>query len=202
MSTPASVPFVSQGSGRLRGAVFAGSLVSLVLVSYLDYISGYQLLFYVFYFLPVCLCAWFLRGSTTFGMAALSGAAWGIVDKFSGQPYPHVAFRYWNSLMCFVAFAIIGLVLHRLRRALAEQQRAQKELVKALEELKHSTEEIRKLQSGLQVVCAWTKRIRVNGQWIAIDKFLADNLHLSITHGISPEALEEVRKALDDEKPE
>jgi hypothetical protein len=64
-------------------------------------------------------------------------------------------------------------------------------LQKALDELKQSTEEIRKLQNGLQVVCAWTKQIRVGDKWMTPDEFLSTQLHLKITHGMSPAASRE-----------
>ena len=172
------------------------SLLSLALVSYIDYITSYELLFFVFYFFPVSLCGWYLGRPTTLAMAVVSGASWFFVDRLSGHAYPHEAYRYWNSFICLAAVAIIGLALQQLRRALAEEQRAKQELVKAMADLSRTTAEIRQLQTDLQVVCAWTKRIRVDGEWMAFDQFLAEKLHLSISHGISPEALEAAIKGL------
>lgn len=172
-------------------------VASLALVSYADYATGDDFLFFVFYFVPVALCGWFLGYGTTLALALMSALSWFLVDRLSGHRYPNEAIRYWNGLLCFVAFAAIGLVLHRLRLALSQQERVQQELLKALEELNRSTEEIRKLQSELQVVCAWTKRIRVNGQWVPLEEFLADKLRLSISHGISPEAFERLKASFD-----
>ncbi len=62
-----------------------------------------------------------------------------------------------------------------------------RDLQSALDELKRSTREIRKLQNGLQVVCAWTKQVKVGDKWMAPDEFLITQLHLKISHGISPE---------------
>lgn len=53
--------------------------------------------------------------------------------------------------------------------------------------LTEATAEIKKLQSGLIKVCAWTKRIEVEGRWISVDDFLRDHLGLNLTHGISIE---------------
>ena len=47
--------------------------------------------------------------------------------------------------------------------------------------------EIRKLQRGLTKICAWTKRIEVDGRWISVDDFLREYLGLHLTHGISIE---------------
>ena len=63
---------------------------------------------------------------------------------------------------------------------------------KALEEIKRSSEEVRELQSHLQVVCAWTKRIHVEGKWIALDEFLTEKLNAKVSYGVSPEAMQGV----------
>ena len=80
----------------------------------------------------------------------------------------------------------------RLRHSLTEQVRVSQELGKTLEELKRSTEDARKLQGQLQVVCAWTKRINIEGRWVALDEFLTHQLNTKITYGVSPEAMQEV----------
>ena len=52
-----------------------------------------------------------------------------------------------------------------------------------------STEKIREMRENLQVVCAWTKQIQVQGEWMSIEKFLTNHLDIQLTHGISPEAV-------------
>jgi sensor domain CHASE-containing protein len=114
------------------------------------------------------------------------------VDILSAHQYPFEVFRYANSLICFLAFATIGLLVQRLRQSLTEQVRVRQELEKALDEIRRSTEEARKLQGQLQVVCAWTKRINVEGRWVALDEFLTNTLNTKISYGVSPEAMQEV----------
>jgi hypothetical protein len=181
--------------------VVLASLVSLLLVSYADYITGFEVLFFLFYFVPVSLCGWCFGWRSTLAMAVLSGVSWFLVDKLSGHIYPHEGIRYWNGIICFIAFAVVGLIVVRLRWINAEQIRVREQLVRTLEDLNRSTEEIRKLQNHLQVVCAWTKRIRINDEWVDMDKFLADNLQIPISHGISPEALEEFKKSIGGDSP-
>jgi PAS domain S-box-containing protein len=53
--------------------------------------------------------------------------------------------------------------------------------------LDEAATEIKKLQQGLLKVCAWTKRIHIDGQWISVDEFLRDRLRLNLTHGMSVE---------------
>jgi hypothetical protein len=51
------------------------------------------------------------------------------------------------------------------------------------------------LQGQLQVVCAWSKRIRVEGKWVPLDEFLITHLHIPVSHGISQEAFDEIIKS-------
>jgi K+-sensing histidine kinase KdpD len=176
--------------------VFAVSLLTLATVSYVDYVTGYELLFFVFYFIPVGLSARYLGRVTTLSMALLSAVSWFFVDVLSAHQYPHEAFRYWNTFICFLAFAIVGVVLHSLKQSRDKEQKARRDLERSLADLQQSTQEIRKLQSGLQVVCAWTKRIKLEGKWVTLDEFLTSKLNVHVTHGISPEAFEEVKKEL------
>ena len=54
-------------------------------------------------------------------------------------------------------------------------------------QLDEASTEITKLRKGLLKICAWTKRIEIDGRWISVDEFLSDHLHLKLTHGMSVE---------------
>jgi K+-sensing histidine kinase KdpD len=166
-----------------------------LVVSYIHYLTGYEFLFFVFYFIPVSLCGWYLGRRSVFAMAVATGFVWCFVDILSDHQYPHEIFRYANSFLCFVAFATIGILLQGLKQSVKEQTNARKDLQKTLDELNLSTEAIRKLQSQLQVVCAWTKRVHVEGKWISLDEFLTDQLHARVSYGVSPEAMQDVLDA-------
>jgi CheY-like chemotaxis protein len=52
-------------------------------------------------------------------------------------------------------------------------------------------EEINELQDRAQVVCAWTDRINIEGKWMKLTEFLSERLHLKVTHGVSPEGMQQ-----------
>jgi PAS domain S-box-containing protein len=54
-------------------------------------------------------------------------------------------------------------------------------------QLGEASAEVMKLRKGLLKICAWTKRIEIDGRWISVDEFLSDHLHLKLTHGMSVE---------------
>jgi K+-sensing histidine kinase KdpD len=175
-----------------RFKVICASLASLISLSYIDYLTGYQFLFFVFYFAPVALCGWYMGRPTVVGMAILSGFTWCFVDILSHHNYPFEVFRYLNSFICFVAFATIGLLVQGLRHSLSEQLRVRRQLEQALADLTRATEASVKLQQQLHVVCAWTKRINIEGKWIPLDEFLTDKLNAKFSYGVSPEAMQEI----------
>jgi hypothetical protein len=179
-------------SMRPKLKVLLASLANLLVLSYIVYLAGYHFLFFIFFFIPVSLCGWYLGRLSVVCMAILTGIAWCVMDILSDHQYPYEVFRYANSLICFLAFATIGLLLQYLRQSLHQQIKMRQELEGALEEIQRSTEQTRRLQGQLQVVCAWTKRINVEGRWIALDEFLTKTLNTKITYGVSPEAMQEV----------
>jgi K+-sensing histidine kinase KdpD len=185
---------------RFQLKVILASLANLLVLSYGVYLAGYHFLFFVFFFIPVSLCGWYLGRASVVCMAILSVVAWCVVDILSNHQYPVEVFRYANSLICFLAFASIGLLVQNLRRSLNKQLEVRRELEKALDEIKRSTEETRRLQGQLQVVCAWTKRINLEGRWVALDEFLTSKLNTQITYGVSPEAMQEVLHTVDKEE--
>ena len=164
------------------------SIVSLMAMAYIDYATGYELVFSAAYLVPVALCAWYLGKRETWLMAIAGGVASWYVDRTSGHVYSNTAVQYWNAFVCFLICIICGLLLLKLRRLMTERARMNDDLRRSLDELARSTEEIRKLQDGLQVVCAWTKQIKVGDGWMTPDEFLTTQLHLKLSHGISPEA--------------
>jgi GAF domain-containing protein len=44
----------------------------------------------------------------------------------------------------------------------------------------------------LVTVCAWSRKIKVDGRWVTFEEFLVNNLGVRITHGIAPEAAREL----------
>jgi PAS domain S-box-containing protein len=55
------------------------------------------------------------------------------------------------------------------------------------QQLHQAAAEIAQLRKGLLKICAWTKRIEIDGRWIPVDDFLSNHLHLKLTHGMSVE---------------
>lgn len=172
------------------------SVSGFVLVAGLDQVTGYEFIFSAAYLVPIAICAWHFGKLPVVVMSVAAGTSTWFSDLVSGKPYATDFGRSGNSLTCFVIFLTVGLVLAKLRKALMRQTRANEELERALEELRRSTEEMRRLQESSQVICAWTKQIKVGDDWMTPEEFLSTYLNIKLSHGISPEALQEIEKSI------
>ncbi|MES2308395.1 MAG: hypothetical protein V4507_06000, partial [Verrucomicrobiota bacterium] len=72
----------------------------------------------------------------------------------------------------------------------------QRELFEKKEALERSLAHITKLSNAMLTICAWTKQVQVDGQWISIDQYLSEYLGLSLTHGISNEGVDQLRNEI------
>ena len=125
---------VALGHGPLRGltravdalgtpAQYAIAALLVVIVVLLDALTDPELSFSIFYALPVALLAW-NRGWTAARISMVAATvAWFFADIVSGPTYSHIGIRYWNGLVRFSFFLIVGYTVSELRRALNEAQR-------------------------------------------------------------------------------
>jgi GAF domain-containing protein len=76
----------------------------------------------------------------------------------------------------------------RVRNRTAELQQANEELRLALDRINRLEKLVR--------MCAWTKRLELDGEWLGIEAYLKRRFGLDVTHGISEEALAKQLKGL------
>jgi hypothetical protein len=50
---------------------------------------------------------------------------------------------------------------------------------------------------NLVTLCAWTRSVEYDGEWISFEEYLRRKFDLSATHGISPEALSQINVSLE-----
>jgi hypothetical protein len=162
----------------------------------LDYVTGQEIVFSCAYLVPISMTAWWFQRRWVIIMSIASAITAFIVDELDGYDYSHHIIQYWNALTCFVICIVAGLLISHLRRTLIEKQRVNANLRKALDELEASTAQVRKLQGDLQTICAWTKRIKVGEEWMTPEEFLRTQLHLNLSHGVSPQAFRGLEQEL------
>ena len=91
------------------------------LIGIIDFLTGYEFSFSVFYVLPISLVTWLT--SRRFGLLAslVSAGVWFSADTATGHPYSHPLIPVWNSFIRFVFFVIIALLLSALKRTMQRE---------------------------------------------------------------------------------
>jgi signal transduction histidine kinase len=136
---------------RSRPALVVVGLVMLALIGVIDYLTGYELTFSVFYLLEVGLAAWFVGRWFGVVMSVLSAAVWIGGDVAAGAHYSNPLIPIWNVLLLIVFYFIVVWLLtslrtlHRelearvqqrteaLRREMTERRRLEQEILKVSE---------------------------------------------------------------------
>jgi hypothetical protein len=176
-------PEPAPGRAGRSALVATGAVLLLAAITWTDYLTGYELGFFVFYFAPVSIATWYLsrRWGIAFGVAG--AFCWYLSDRLGEHQYSRAWYVYWETAMRLVAFLTIALTVFRIREALARERQL-------VADLSDSLAQVRQLE-GLIPVCAWCRRIRDDaGYWERFEAYLSTRTGARFTHGICPSCSE------------
>ncbi len=105
-----------------RRTIVALAAVLIVIIGVLDYVTGTELSFSVFYLVPVALMAWFVSRRAGVMAACASAIVWLLADLADGRAYTSATIPYWNAGVRFSFFLIVTLTLASLRDARSRQE--------------------------------------------------------------------------------
>jgi diguanylate cyclase (GGDEF)-like protein len=92
-------------------------LVLIAGIGCVDYLTGYEIAFSLFYLIPIFLVTWFAGRSLGVAASIMGAIVWLAADLASGHPYSSPAIYYWNTTIRFGFFIIVTLLLSALRKA-------------------------------------------------------------------------------------
>lgn len=156
------------------------TILVLLVIGWLDYLTGQELLFSVFYFLPLAWIGWQRNSLFTFICCVLATLIWYQADQMAGHVYSKEFITYWNALIRLASFLTIAFTFLRIRLDFDRQRVLNNELVQAMAEIKRL--------SGLLPICASCKKIKdPQGQWQPIEEYIHAHSEAEFSHGICPE---------------
>ena len=90
-------------------------IVIVTLVGLVDYWTGYETFFFIFYLLAVILASWFVGIPFGVLISALSVAAWVSSNIGAGARYSSYLVPVWNSLVMFLFYLVVVWLLTKLK---------------------------------------------------------------------------------------
>ncbi|WP_438482443.1 MASE1 domain-containing protein [Oleiharenicola lentus] len=93
----------------------------------------------------------------------------------------------------------IGTALF-LAAAMGQQKRFEAKQAQLILELQAAVGQVKRLEDFV-TFCAWTGRVRWRDQWVSVETFLRERYSVSISHGISEEAIDLVMKTMKGSNP-
>jgi hypothetical protein len=176
-------------SKRLPAWLWATIAGVLVLVfGLVDWLTGYELNFFLFYFLPVSISAWFVGLEASMTLAVFSALVWFGADALSGHTYPSPVYAVWNTVIRLASFLSIGWSVFKMRQALDREHKTAEALNQALSEVK--------VLEAFLPICAQCKKIRdQQGVWQQLEAYIGQHSNTQFSHGYCPEC---AKKAMED----
>jgi diguanylate cyclase (GGDEF)-like protein len=108
-------------SARSPAALAVLSALLVAGIGVIDFLTGYELSFSLFYTIPVAIVSWYVGRRVGLLLCVLSALTWLLVDSASGHQYSHPAIPLWNASVRLGFFVIISYLLYRLRSSVDVQ---------------------------------------------------------------------------------
>jgi len=153
--------------------------ITLVL-GWIDSLTGYELNFFVFYFIPVSLAAWFIGLGGSVIASVTCALVWFGADLVSEHAYSSHVYAVWNTMIRLCSFLAIGWSVQKIHNLLVSERNKNETLHRTLAEVK--------VLEGLLPICAQCKKIRdAQGCWQYMEVYIEDRSDAQFSHGYCPD---------------
>jgi diguanylate cyclase (GGDEF)-like protein len=105
-----------------KALLFAALLAVILLIGLLDYATGAELAFSIFYLFPVGIAAWYLGWEAGISLSIVSAIAWYVADALARmEPYENYFIPAWNTGVRLMTFLIVTVLITILRATLERE---------------------------------------------------------------------------------
>lgn len=102
-------------SCRSKPAIVAIGIILVILLGVADFTLGAGLRFFLFYWPPIAIVAWFASRRWAYALAAFAGLTWILANWKGDLSLDAVSVTAWNLAVNCFSFAFLGHVIARLR---------------------------------------------------------------------------------------
>jgi len=158
--------------------IYSGILLFTLFIGVIDFITGYKMNFFVFYYISIAFFAWRSNIYVTIAASVVSIIIWLLADILAGHSYSILLNQIWNALMRFASFLIVAITISKLRDTIRKEQKISSDLRNTLKRVK--------ILEGLLPICSYCKKIRLDkeGYWEQVEDYISRNSNILFSHGI------------------
>ena len=95
--------------------VLALGFLLIILVGLIDYLTGPEISFSIFYLIPISIVAWIVGKRSGILMSTTSAIAWLMADLLSRHSYSKAAIPYWNAIVRLGFFLVVSYTFATLK---------------------------------------------------------------------------------------
>ena len=98
-------------------------LILVILVGIVDYVTGYEITFSIFYLIPVAMVSWYAGRRYGILISFASAISWFLADITAGHTYSQPLITYWNTSVSLGFFLVVTFILSQLRAELKRERK-------------------------------------------------------------------------------
>jgi signal transduction histidine kinase len=160
---------ISKYLGSLsKSSLIISGLVFTILLGYIDYVTGPDLSFVIFYLIPTALVTWFAGKGPGILISIVSAVTWIVSDFMAKSQYSHFFIPYWNMVIECSVFFLVVYVFSALKTVLAREEELNLKLKQNIQKITDLNKELEMfnhtvshdLRTPLIVIGGFAKRLQ------------------------------------------
>lgn len=92
-------------------------LAFVIILGIIDYFTGYEVSFSLFYLIPIFTVVWFTDGRMGLLLSSASAVVWFIADYSAGLSYSHPSVYIWNTIIRMGFFSVVSILGSNLKKS-------------------------------------------------------------------------------------
>ncbi len=96
--------------------------MEIAVLGAIDFSTGFELSFSVFYLMPVAIAAWYAEKKTALMISVISAIVWQLSNQLAGECFQNILIPIWNTSTRLVVFLTVVTLLIKLKGSYLHQK--------------------------------------------------------------------------------